>query len=202
MDMSRREFVKNSAGLAAVAATGLAPLRAAEQAEKSKMIGIQVGSVSFVDEGVGKVLDILQERAAVDTVFLTTFTYGRGLAGRQIPGYPFPDHRVQESDTGSFHGGNYATPHPEFYSNRGCYEFRLSEMGKMGHFCIFQRESVSGACRLRQRFRTQIQEALLRRQFAQQMLLLLDRRAQQGMIAQQDLRRQRASSCTKSTASY
>jgi hypothetical protein len=68
-----------------------------------------------VDEGVGKVLDILQERAAANTICLTTFTYGRGLAGRQIPGVPFPDHGAQESDTGSFHGGNYATPHPEFY---------------------------------------------------------------------------------------
>ena len=85
---------------------------------------------------------------------------------------------------------------------RGCYEFRLSEMGKMGHFCIFQRESVSGACRLRQRFRTQIQEALLRRQFAQQMLLLLDRRVQQGMIAQRYCGVSEQASCTKSTAGY
>ena len=46
---------------------------------------------------------------------MTTFTYGRGLAGRQIPGQPFPDHGKQESDEKTFHGGNYATPHPEFY---------------------------------------------------------------------------------------
>jgi hypothetical protein len=51
----------------------------------------------------------------VDTVYLTTFTYGRGLAGRQIPGQPFPDHGAQVSDDKTFHGGNYATPHPEFY---------------------------------------------------------------------------------------
>ncbi len=64
----------------------------------SKSIGIQIGAVSFVDEGTEKVLDLLQERGAVDTIYLTTFTYGRGLAGRQIPGQPFPDHGVQESD--------------------------------------------------------------------------------------------------------
>ena len=95
------------------------------------MIGIQVGSVSFVDEGVGKVLDILQERAAVDTIFLTTFTYGRGLAGRQIPGAPFPDHGVQESDASFFHGGNYATPHPEFYRDTVLKQTRAPDHGDL-----------------------------------------------------------------------
>jgi len=46
---------------------------------------------------------------------MTTFTYGRGLAGRQIPGQPFPDHGKQESEEKTFHGGNYATPHLAFY---------------------------------------------------------------------------------------
>jgi hypothetical protein len=129
--ISRRDFVKNSAALAAVAAAGLGPLRAAEPPAPRKMIGVQVGSVSFVDEGFGKVLDILQERAAADTIFLTTFTYGRGLAGRQIPGYPFPDHGAQESDAGSFHGGNYATPHPEFYRNTVLKQTRAPDHGDL-----------------------------------------------------------------------
>lgn len=119
MQIERRTFVKNSATLGALAATGslatLAPLRAAKPAAPRKSIGIQVGAVSFVDEGTEPVLDLLQERGAVDTIYLTTFTYGRGLAGRQIPGQPFPDHGAQVSDEQTFHGGNYATPHPEFY---------------------------------------------------------------------------------------
>src|ERR1035437_8599208 len=117
--MNRPEFLQNCAGVAALAEAGspaaLPPLRAAETPRKPKTNGIQVGSVSFVDEGTDKVLDFLQERGAVDTVYLTTFTYGRGLAGRQIPGQPFPDHGAQISDEKTFHGGNYATPHPEFY---------------------------------------------------------------------------------------
>jgi hypothetical protein len=129
--MSRRDFVKNSAALAAVVTAGLGPLRAAELPEARKMIGIQVGSVSFVDEGVGKVLDILQERAAADTIFLTTFTYGRGLAGRQIPGQPFPDHGAQESDEKTFHGGNYATPHPEFYLKTVLKQTRAPDHGDL-----------------------------------------------------------------------
>jgi hypothetical protein len=129
--ISRREFVKHSAALAAVAAGGLPSLGAPETPKPNKMIGIQVGSVSFVDEGVGKVFDILQERAAVDTVFLATFTYGRGLAGRQIPGAPFPDHGVQESDASFFHGGNYATPHPEFYRNTVLKQTRAPDHGDL-----------------------------------------------------------------------
>src|ERR1043166_9556819 len=79
------------------------------------MIGIQAGAVSFVDEGTAKVLDNFQEMAAVNTIFLATFTYGRGIAGRQVPGSPLPDHGKQEYDTATFHGGNFATPHPQYY---------------------------------------------------------------------------------------
>jgi hypothetical protein len=95
------------------------------------MIGIQVGAVSFVDEGVEQVLDIFQERGTINTVFLCTFTYGRGLAGRQIPGQPFPDHGKQESDEQTFHGGNYATPHVSFYRNTVLKETRAPDHGEL-----------------------------------------------------------------------
>jgi len=97
--------------------------------KKDMMNGIQIGAVSFVDEGVEKVLDILEERGAINTLFITTFDYGRGLAGRQIPGQPFPDHGSQESDKKTFHGGNYATPHPEFYKNTTLNNTRAPEHG-------------------------------------------------------------------------
>jgi hypothetical protein len=79
------------------------------------MVGIQLHQISFLDEGVDKLLDLLQERAAVDTIYFCTFSYDRGIAGRQMPGHPFPDHGVRESDAGFFHGGNYATPHAKYY---------------------------------------------------------------------------------------
>src|SRR5512139_371025 len=117
--LSRRDFIKTGAAFTALATTGplagVALAGAAEPVASRRSMGIQVGAVSFVDEGTEKVLDILQERGAIDTLYLTTFTYGRGLAGRQIPGHPFPDHGLQESDEKTFHGGNYATPHPDFY---------------------------------------------------------------------------------------
>lgn len=72
----------------------------------------------------------MQKRGAINTLFLTTFTHGRGLAGRQIAGQPFPDHVSQESDEKTFHGGNYATPPPEYYKNTLLKESRAPELGK------------------------------------------------------------------------
>ena len=46
----------------------------------------------------------------MNTLFLAIFTYGRGIAGRQIPGQPLPDHGKQKYDL-NFHGGNFAIPH-------------------------------------------------------------------------------------------
>jgi hypothetical protein len=80
---------------------------------------------------VEQVLDVLQERGRVDTVYLTTFTYGRGLSGRQVPGQPFPDHGVRESDEGTFHGGNYARPHPRFYRDTILKDTRAPDHGDL-----------------------------------------------------------------------
>src|SRR5258705_7187460 len=102
--MNRRNFMQNAmaGALASAASSQAAP-------PESKMIGIQVGAVSFVDEGVNKVLDVFQQSANVNTLFVATFTYGRGIAGRQVPGQPLPDHGQQEYDT-NFHGGKHARP--------------------------------------------------------------------------------------------
>lgn len=77
-------------------------------------VAIQVGAVSFVDEGVVPVLDTFQELAGVNALFLATPTWTRGTGGRQVPGHPLPDHGVQEHDL-DWVGGNYATVHPEYY---------------------------------------------------------------------------------------
>ncbi len=133
--VSRRRFCKQGAGFAALAAAApvcVSPLlRAAESTAPRKTIGIQVGSVSFVDEGVDPVLDLFQKSGAIDTIYLTTFTYGRGLAGRQIPGQTFPDHGSRESDERTFHGGNYATPHPEFYRDTVLKQTRAADHGNI-----------------------------------------------------------------------
>lgn len=122
----RRTILKGAAALATGAAAAQNPPRAAA----GKMAGIQIGAVSFVDEGVEPVLDILQERGRVNTLFLAVFTYGRGIAGRQVPGQPLPDHGAQKYDL-DFHGGNYATPHPEFYRNTVLKAEHAPELGNV-----------------------------------------------------------------------
>jgi hypothetical protein len=111
--MNRREFLEGSAAAAGVALLGWPDDR---QVQKSKPIGIQVGAVSFLDEGTDAVLDIFKNAASIDTLFLATFTYGRGIGGRQPRGNVLPDHGKQEYDD-NYHGGNFATPHPQYYKN-------------------------------------------------------------------------------------
>jgi hypothetical protein len=113
--MDRREFLETSALLAGGALIGRTAAEAAQpQSAAAPIVGIQAGAISFVDEGTDAVLDNLQRLGSVNTVFAATFTYGRGIAGRQIPGQPLPDHGRQEYDT-NFRGGNFATPHPQYY---------------------------------------------------------------------------------------
>jgi Glycosyl hydrolase-like 10 len=130
-DFTRREFLKTTTTAAAVAALTpslLPSIARAEDKTAGKMIGIQVGAVSFVDEGTEQVLDILQERGAVNTLFLATFTYGRGIGGRQVPEQPLPDHGKQEYDL-NFHGGNFATPHAKFYERTALKQTKAPDHG-------------------------------------------------------------------------
>ena len=110
--MDRREFLEGSALAAGSLLLGGLPL--AEAQPPPRTIGIQVGAVSFLDEGTDKVLDLLQELASVNTIFLATFTYGRGIGGRMPRGTPLPDHGKAEYDD-TYHGGNFATPHRQYY---------------------------------------------------------------------------------------
>ena len=124
--MNRRDFVHTAMAGALASATQTGQ---AAPPPSNKMIGIQVGAVSFVDEGVSKVLDIFQESASINTMFVATFTYGRGIAGRQVPGQPLPDHGKQEYDTATFRGGSYTKVHPQYYRDTVIQEFRAPDFG-------------------------------------------------------------------------
>jgi hypothetical protein len=121
--VNRRHFLQTAAAGSYVAAAQPA----------SKMIGLQVGAVSFVDEGVDQALDQFQRNAYINTLFVATFTYGRGIAGRQTPGQPLPDHGRQQYDTAgdanAFHGGSYTRIHPQYYKDTVIQDFRAPELG-------------------------------------------------------------------------
>jgi hypothetical protein len=94
----------------------------------NRVVAIQVGARSFVDEGVDRVLDTFQQKAGVNVVMPAVFTYGRGLAGRQIPGQPLPDHGVPAYD--EIHGGSYSKLYPEFSSKSVIQNVRAPELGE------------------------------------------------------------------------
>ena len=108
--LSRRDFAK------VIGAVGIASRFPQGQQITSRTIGIQVGAVSFVDEGVEPALDRFQKDASINALFVASFTYGRGIAGRQVPGQPLPDHGKQEYDP-EFHGGNFARTHEQYYGH-------------------------------------------------------------------------------------
>src|SRR5712664_3054490 len=121
-ELSRREFAK------LIGAAGIASSLLQQPQTASRTIGIQVGAVSFVDEDVESVLDRFQRDANINALFIASFSYGRGIAGRQVPGQPLPDHGKQEYDT-NFHGGNYTAIHPQYYKNTSLKDFRAPELG-------------------------------------------------------------------------
>jgi hypothetical protein len=75
-----------------------------------RLVGLQVGAVSFVDEGISPLLDNV-EAAAVNTLFLATPTWNRATGGRAEPGGIDPGHGIATYDA-DWVGGHAATDHP------------------------------------------------------------------------------------------
>lgn len=127
----RRNFLKELTMMPFMAFAGgrsvAAPADPKPGAGTKKFVAIQIGARSFVDEGVDKCLDTLQEKTGVNVLMPAVFTYGRGLAGRQIPGLPLPDHGVQEYD--QIHGGSYTKVPSEFLAKSVIQDVRAPELG-------------------------------------------------------------------------
>lgn len=137
-ELARRRFFGLASAVTAWALQSSAPSARAQSGpiDRSRVkhrkpyIAIQVGAVSFVDEGTEKVLDIFQERAGINTLWLNTYTYERGTGGRQIPGHPFPDHGVQAPDS-DYQGGAFYDYNPKFFENTCLNEFRSPDYNRL-----------------------------------------------------------------------
>jgi hypothetical protein len=143
-ETSRRHFLRSMAAaptLALACGSSLLPqvlpstqsgsenrLREKVPSQSGKFVAIQIGARSFVDEGVEACLDTLQQTGGVNVVMATVFTYGTGLAGRQVQDQPLPDHGVKEYDR--VHGGSFTRVHPEFYADSPIKEIRAPELGE------------------------------------------------------------------------
>lgn len=82
-------------------------------------VGIQLGLISVIDEGVNPVLDFLQEKAHVNALLPSTLSWSRGNAGRATDWYP--DHGKAEPD--HLQGGAMTTIHPQYYHATTIKEF-------------------------------------------------------------------------------
>jgi hypothetical protein len=118
-----------SAAVAAVAAAVPGARAIGATTKSDPMVGVQVGAVSFLDEGVEQTLDVFQRDGAVNTLFVATFTYGRGIGGRQVPGQPLPDHGKQQYDTDTFYGGCYTKVNPKYFADTAFKDFRAPDLG-------------------------------------------------------------------------
>ena len=86
-------------------------------------VGIQIGAISFIDEGVEQVLDILQEKAGVNALLISALSWSYGNAGRAV--YGFPDHGVAEAD--NLKGGAFFQPDPAHYEGTFHNQFAAPE---------------------------------------------------------------------------
>ncbi len=74
-------------------------------------VGVQIGAISFIDEGVEQVLDTLENTAGVNALFISALSWSYGNAGRAS--YGFPDHGVAEPDR--LQGGAFYQPNPAHF---------------------------------------------------------------------------------------
>lgn len=151
-ETSRRDFLKTT-GMSSIAAAltakqafagtmrgTLAESAASGQAvggsgskPDEKFIAIQISAQSFVDEGVDKCLDTLQQKGGVNVIMPVAYSYGWELDGRQVHGRPLPDHGAQSYD--EIRGGSYTAVHPEFYKESPILDgLRAPELGNFDIF--------------------------------------------------------------------
>ena len=113
-EISRREVLKSAAiAAAAVAGAQLANFAGGQTTEPSAqlaapttrpapMIGIQTGIPPLASDNIDSVLEDMQKRGGVNTLFPFIYTYAHVTAAMKAKG---------------FRGGNFAIPHMQYYKN-------------------------------------------------------------------------------------
>jgi hypothetical protein len=94
---------------------------------EDRFVGIQISPISFVDEGVEPLLDMLKERVGIDTLLVGTISWLGLKVGRRVSWKldGWPDHGKPEA--GDFKGGSYIKHRPEFYKNTFIDDFRAKD---------------------------------------------------------------------------
>jgi hypothetical protein len=131
--LDRRAFIRLgsacAAFLAQAAHSQTKPAPAANRSavkNRKNFVGIQVRGFAWVDEGVDKVLDNLQQKGDVNTVWAYTFSYGETRLKKNGP-IPLPDHGVEGN---TIAGGAFYDYDPKYFQNTMLKDFRCPVYGK------------------------------------------------------------------------
>jgi hypothetical protein len=89
-------------------------------------VALQVKPFSWVDEGVDRVLDNLQQKGNVNTIFAYTFDYEESRLTKDGP-VPLPDHGVSG---GGLVGGAFYDYDPKYFESSTLKDFRSRDYGK------------------------------------------------------------------------
>jgi hypothetical protein len=133
MVLDRRIFVRLCSTLAAFLAQAEGSGAKAQERlppatrHRKNFVAIQVKPYAWVDEGIDSLLDTIQHKGEVNTVWAYTYDYAEA---RMTPdgAIPLPDHgRAGDSH---FTGGAFYDYDPKFFSNTSLKEFRSPDYGK------------------------------------------------------------------------
>jgi len=93
---------------------------------RKNLVGIQIEPFAWMDEGIDKVLDILQERANVNTVYAYTYDFhgGRITKGGSTP---LPDHGSYA--TSALKGGAFYDYDMKYFQHTTLKDFRSRDFG-------------------------------------------------------------------------
>jgi len=95
---------------------------------KKNFVGIQVRGFAWVDEGIDQVLDNIQKKGEVNTVWAYTFAYGEQ---RLRKGSSLPDHGTPlAAGVSDVNAGALYDYDPKYFQNTVLKDFRLTGYGK------------------------------------------------------------------------
>ena len=118
--LDRRAFIRLCSACAAFLAPAAhpqakpaAPVSRGAVKNRKNFVGIQTRSYAWVDEGIDKVLDNMQQKGDVNTIWAYTFGYGETRLKKGGP-IMLPDHGVSGD---SVVGGVFYDYDPKYFQN-------------------------------------------------------------------------------------
>jgi hypothetical protein len=97
---------------------------------RKNFVGIQIRAYAWHDEGIDRLLDLVQEKGDVNTMLAYTFSYSREDARmKKSNPIPLPDHGSYGDPNEKFVGGAFYDYAPKFFQNTVLKDFRSPDFG-------------------------------------------------------------------------